>query len=337
MKTPVIIICFLLTINIINAQQSEFPLLSGEYLGQKTPGSMAELFAYDLLSAGFQEGRIVFSPDGAELIYELSIPSGKYFNDIKGLFGYGYTMYSSNQNTYWTLPSEFLYACGYKIEYPFFSPDGNKIFFNSTGQRNVLLNTPSSRLWYIIRQDDGWSEPKAIDFGEGYQGRGAIYPSVAANGNLYFAQFPDGVHGFIYRSRYEDGKYVSPEILPEAINDQGANHPYIAPDESFMIFDSERNVTFGLSDLYISFRDMQGNWMKPINLGDNINSKYDERRAFLSYDRKYLFFVSDRISADKTNSPLTITDIKQLVDLPANGNRHIYWVDASFIEDLRKK
>ena len=37
-------------------------------------------------------------------------------------------------------------------------------------------------------------------------------------------------------------------------------HPFIAPDESYLIWDSEREGGFGESDLYISFRQDDGSW-----------------------------------------------------------------------------
>ena len=152
---------------------------------------------------------------------------------------------------------------------------------------------------------------------------------MAANGNLYFAQFYDGVHGYIYVSKYTNGKYSLPERLSDSINDIGGNHPYIAPDESFIIYDSERpDDTYGTSDLYISFRNKEGKWMKPQNLGEGINSPYDERRAFLTNDRKYLFFASARINPERPDHPLTITELRQLADVPANSHQHIYWVNA---------
>ena len=68
------------------------------------------------------------------------------------------------------------------------------------------------------------------------------------------------------------------------------------------------------SDLYISFKNANDNWTKPRNFGAGINSEYDEWRAILSFEGKYLFFSSRR-----------------------TGNGDIYWVDAKIIEELRSK
>lgn len=325
-------------VNSPTISEPEFPKLTGPYLGQKPPGSKAELFAYDLLSAGKHEHHRIFSPDGKEFIYSIITANGILLVEPKGVFGKVFIMYSRMEKGYWTEPKEFLYGCAYRIGYPSFSPDGNRLYFNSWGNRTTRPEKPSSCIWYIDRQENGWSEPKEVDFGEAYQGRGTVHPTVAANGNIYFAQFPDRENGFLYVSRYENGKYSLPEKLSDTINEEYGNHPYIAPDESFILFDSDRaEVGFGTTDIYISFRDKDGNWKKPQNLGPGVNSQYDERRPFLTYDRKYLFFASDRINPEKPDGAITITQLQKLTNVPTNSYQHMYWADARVIEDLRPK
>jgi len=315
-------------------KQSGFPVLKGPYLGQKPPGTKAEMFAYDLLSAGYHETHRIFSPDGKEFIYTVFSPAGRLLVEPKGAFGTIFVMYSRMENGRWTEPIEFLHGRAYRIRYPSFSPDGNRLVFNSWGNRTTRPEK-SSLIWYIDRLNDGWSEPQEVDFGEDYQGRGTVHPSIASNGNLYFAQFPDRENGFLYVSRYENGEYSLPEKLSDTINKGYGNHPYIAPDESFILFDSDREGGYGTKDLYISFRDENGAWMKPQNLGAGVNSQYDERRPFLSFDGKYLFFASDRINPEKPDGAITITQLRKLTDVPANSYQHTYWVDAKIIVELK--
>jgi hypothetical protein len=68
-------------------------------------------------------------------------------------------------------------------------------------------------------------------------------------------------------------------------------------------------------DLYICFRQPDGNWTDRINLGDRINSKGLERFPSVSPDGKYLFFTRD--------TPGTEEDV--------------YWVSAKIIDRLRVK
>ena len=91
--------------------------------------------------------------------------------------------------------------------------------------------------------------------------------------------------------------------------------PYIAPDESFLIFESQRpECNLGL---YIAFKLDDGHWSIPVNMGPEINSGKGERFARLSPDGKYLFFGSFRnVSADKHGAD-------------------IYWIDAKIIDKLK--
>jgi WD40-like Beta Propeller Repeat len=334
------IICILLLLILVSQgckeNESSFPKLNGPYFGQKTPGIKAKLFAYDLISTGYIDGYIRFSPDGKEMLYGLSTNRGILLVEPKGVFGQHFAMYSKLENGQWTEPVEFLYNVDFRFGYSSFNSEGDKIIFNSYGPGGSKENNPQSKIWYIDRLQNGWSNPKEIVFDGDYDGPGTVYPTIASNGNIYFAQFYDGKNGFLYVSKFVDGKYLLPELLDSTINDVGGNHPFIAPDESYIIYDSERpNDTYGTSDLYICYKNLYGHWTKPINLGKNINSQHDERRAFVTFDQKYLFFASDRVNPERPKHALSITEIQKLTSVPTNGHQHIYWADAKIIKDLK--
>lgn len=317
---------------------SDWPVLKGPYLGQKPPGLKAEMFVPGLLTAGGHEFKIAFSPDGKEFSISIFTSGWQSLAEPRGAFRKGFMMHSRMENGYWTEPKEFSFISARKNWYLFFCPDGKRLFFNSSRNTTTPPDKSSTGIWYVERENEGWSEPQKIDFGEDIQGGVGIFPSVAANGNLYFARWPTMENGFFYMSRYENGKYSSPERLSNAINDKGGNHPYIAPDESYIIFDDDRSENnFGELDLFISFRDKNGKWTKVQNLGEGVNTVYGERRPFVSFDGKYLFFSSDRINPGLPDEPISLKELQQLTNVHANGYQHIYWVDATVIEKLKPK
>ena len=109
-----------------------------------------------------------------------------------------------------------------------------------------------------------------------------------------------------------DGKYTVPEYLSEAINNLPAvAHPYISPDESYIIVDAQIKGR-AKPRLFISF-NKNGSWSKPIDLGSEINLTDTEFAASVSPDGEYLFFHRT-----------------------TNGNGDIYWVSAKIIEELKK-
>jgi len=111
---------------------------------------------------------------------------------------------------------------------------------------------------------------------------------------------------------------------------------YISPDESMLIFTSERPEGLGSGDLYISFKDEEGNWSKAKNVGDKINTSGSEYCSMISPDGKYLFFTSAvREGRRILDQPFTYEDFKRCQKNAKNGLSDIYWVDAEVIETLK--
>jgi Tol biopolymer transport system component len=115
-----------------------------------------------------------------------------------------------------------------------------------------------------------------------------------------------------------NGEHEEPQLLGKSINSGKSFHPFIAPDESYLIFDSKREDGYGDSDIYISYRQPDGSWGEAINLGSGINTDAWEASASVTPDGKYLFFNRNMGSDSYEN-----------VD--------IFWVDAQFIETLRPR
>ncbi len=86
---------------------------------------------------------------------------------------------------------------------------------------------------------------------------------------------------------------------------------YIAPDEDYYIFSSMR-VTNDRGELLISYKQSNGQWSTPVNMGDTINSDTQEKYPVVTPDGKYMFFVRSWVDRDE-----------------------IYWLSSRIIEDLR--
>jgi hypothetical protein len=140
--------------------------------------------------------------------------------------------------------------------------------------------------------------------------------TASAKGTYVFDDYKS--NGVIRISTVKDGNRQEPVNIGPVVNSgKKTAHPFIAPDESYLIWDSEREEGFGDSDLYISFRQKDGTWGPAINMGDKVNSKRWDAYASVTPDGKYLLF--NRGMDDN------------------NDNVDIYWVDAQIIENLRPK
>lgn len=284
-NTAIVLLFSVLVMSSTSYGQDDIPIPDGPYLGQTPPGSTPEIFAPGIVNT-------------------------EEFIEIEGMFG-------ADMNTFYFVRRDEKHYSLNVIEYkdnqwqksvvkqnvsePSISPDGKTIYFANN---------------YIDRTSDGWSE--LTNHGAPFEDIDIMRLSASSNGTYYFDTFTPKFDTPIRYSRLINGKYEQPKSLGPQFGIGRYNaHPFIAPDESYIIFDSVREGGYGRSDLYISFRAADGSWGPAINMGDKINTTASEKNPSVSPDGKFLFF-DWRIK-------------------PRNEDATIYWVDAQIIETLRSK
>jgi outer membrane protein OmpA-like peptidoglycan-associated protein/tetratricopeptide (TPR) repeat protein len=93
-----------------------------------------------------------------------------------------------------------------------------------------------------------------------------------------------------YRER-KNGSWREPKSLGDVVNDPAwDSQPCLSLDGKELFFASRRN---GNADLYHCYRNEDGTWTMPENLGPTINTKGTEMAPFLHPDGKTLYFSSD--------------------------------------------
>ncbi len=285
-----------------NTTPYEFPVLTEEYLGQKKPGPVPEIFAPGIVSAreNFEYSAAVFSPEKSELYWTVT-----FGGPLK-------LMVMKMEKGKWTAPKVAPFSEQYAGNAPSFSPDGKRLYFSSNRPLEKNGEPKDRDIWFMDKTKDGWSEP--VNLGPVINtGANERNGSVLQNGNIYFSHSGD-----IYRSTLVKGTYSTPEKLSKAINTDALERaPFVAPDESFIIFESSRPGSQGVMDLYISFKRQDGTWTDAVNPGEPINSKRLDRFPFITPDGRYLFFV--RVADGEEN------------------DSDIYWVDTTFIDKIKKR
>jgi len=114
---------------------------------------------------------------------------------------------------------------------------------------------------------------------------------------------PDGNTLFIYQDSLGDGQVKYSTLLGETWNapvklSSNINSKYwethctISANGNELYFVSDRPNGSGLRDIYRCDRNANGSWGAAQNLGNIINTAYDEDAPFLSVDGKYLYFAS---------------------------------------------
>ncbi|MCO7224402.1 hypothetical protein [Pleionea sp. CnH1-48] len=260
---------------------NDYPVLKGPYIGQKPPGLTPKIFAPGIPSKEYRDWGGYFSPDMKE--YYVTRRHHKTGKSTKIVFKY--------ENGRW---HESVVDWG-----GFVSTDGKVMY---------------SRNQYRERTGDGWSEPKSL--GPLFEDFRIMRLTASAKGTYVFDEVGTNGDGMLRYSRLINGKRETPKPFNKEINTgKWTAHPFIAPDESYIIWDSERDGGYGDSDMYISFRQPDGSWGAAVNFGEKINTEGEDGGGYVTPDGKYLFYCR------RCTPP----------------NYEIMWVDAKFIDTLRAK
>ncbi|HEY3874507.1 MAG TPA: OmpA family protein [Candidatus Kapabacteria bacterium] len=122
---------------------------------------------------------------------------------------------------------------------------------------------------------------------------------VTADGQTMYLSLcrrPDGMGDCdIYESHLVGDVWTRPLPLGHPLNSQQWDaNPSVTADGSTMYFSSTRMGSINASeDLYVSYKNTDGSWTVPKNLGEPINTKFNERSPFISADGKSLYFSSN--------------------------------------------
>ncbi|UCG62318.1 MAG: PD40 domain-containing protein [Candidatus Zixiibacteriota bacterium] len=311
------------------ADNTSSPELRGPYLGQPAPSTTPDLFAPGLVSRGYHELGIAISTSGDECFYVTA--NNKYPHYV--------IIHLKSVGGVWSSPEVASFSGFYSDYRPCFSPDGNSLFFSSVRPLpgGTAENT-SHDIWRVEKKGEHWSDPIHLGFPLN-SGNPEINPAVASSGMIYFQSMSeDGQNFDIYFSAYDNGSYGQPQKLPGDINTEyNEGGPFVAPDESYLVFHSNRPGGVGRSDLYISFREEDGTWSRCVNLGAPVNSPESETIPFVSADGKFLFYTSFITWEPEAYKGKTYQELINLYQSPKNGTGTLYWVDADFVWQLREK
>jgi Tol biopolymer transport system component len=269
-----------------------FPELSGPYFGQRTPSATAELFAPGLISVnGRYEYALSFSPDGTQLFFTIEAPEQS-----------AQLLHSRIEDGRWTPPEAVSLTSGAKqaeME-AFFSPDAKRIFFAPYDEGMDV------RIWSIEVGRDGWHSPREL--GPPVSDDPAFFPTSTSEGVLYYTNLAKRK---IYKAQLRNGRVTGATDAGIAFG----GHCFVAPDESLVLVDAQHSDSRGNRDIYVAFRNADGTWATPRNLGGEINTEHSETCPALSPDGKYLFFSRYNEEGELSN---------------------IYWISSSVIEDARR-
>jgi Tol biopolymer transport system component len=286
---------------------NDFPDLKGSYLGHKEPGTVPEIFAPGIVSVGQGvHGNIVFTTDFSEVAWHPNF----------AVNGRALIYIMKNRKGKWEAPMEFYPKDGFNYSEPFYSYDGNKLYYLS-GQEGASGNAENEKIYFVERKGEGWSDPELLS-----QNLPAFHWqfSLDRNNNLYYGGSSKDKKGEIFFSEFKDGEYLNPVLLPETVNSASSEFsPFISPDNSYIVFTRmlEKEKAPPQMNLFISFKDESGKWTMAQNLTEKIG---------LPVQTPFVMMSAARVSPDG----------RFLFFCFFNGEGHmVYWVSAKVIEELK--
>lgn len=266
------------------------------YLGQVPPGDSAIVFAPGRISLpNRNEPCITFSPDGKSMYYSI-----EFYPQPLAPF----IMFVEYKNNKWSDPDTASFSKTRMTNEPFFAFNGTRLYLDA---KQVMNQVGIVDLSYLVKNDTIWGNPTSMG-NPPNSPQDQYHPCIVSDTSVYFSTS----NGLIARCQYMNGVYQQRVILPYPVNyantTQTWGDPFVAPDESYIIFKSTRTGGYGGNDVYISYKKINGTWTNPKNLGSKINTQYDETSGDITPDGKYMTFGS---------------------------NKDLKWVSADFIDSLK--
>jgi len=261
--------------------------------GAAAPGTLPTpvLFAPGVISSGANDGAPTFAPDGRTLYFERT--NGKWAAILE----------SRRVKDAWSTPTLAPFSGTASDQQPTFAPDGSYLVFVSSRPLPAASGSEpkfASHLFRVDRTAHGWGDPVELPATVNLSNR--VYkPSIAANGDLYFMSDvgPGGApHWRLFVARRTGDGYAAAEPLAFSGPDDNDVDPFIAPDESYVVFSSNTrgDIHDGHEHLFLATRT-GSTWssVMPIRY-DGDTSGSDDGEAQVSPDGRTLYFTSSRVT-----------------------------------------
>lgn len=192
--------------------------------------------------------------------------------------------------------------------HPAFSPDGKTLYF--------LKDSPNFTFWtmMITHFENGkWSSPTVAPWSGHYRDAD---PFVTADGKRLYFISDRPVEGKpkedldIWFMEWTNGTWGEPQHLGTPVNSGGNEwFPTIASDGT-IYFGSDREGGFGRTDIY-RCKLVNGSYGPAENLGESINSKFDEFEPMIAPDQSFLIFMASGRPEGKGGGDLYVSRFRE--------------------------
>ena len=186
-------------------------------------------------------------------------------------------------------------------EYPDYTPlltaDEKTLFFtsrrpNGTGDKYDLMddNLPMEDIYISYLDSNKWSNPVLISEKINTKSHDASLSITPDGQSLFFYNSTHAGEGNIFESKLKGEEWTTPVKLANGINSEYLEvSASVSPDGNELYFVSNRPGGIGQKDIYKATKNEKGEWVNPVNLGDVINTPYNEDAAYFHPDGSLYF------------------------------------------------
>lgn len=243
------------------------------------------VFSPGVISGSANDASPAFTPDGKTVYFSRE----------------GSILVSHRRGDRWSTPEIASFSGQWRDAEPAMSPDGSFLIFASSrpitegggaldgSWGGQTYRGHGGNLWKVQRRGSGWGTPIRLPDVVN-RGTAIFAPAIVADQSLYFMEATKTTKFHLLRSQYKDSTYQEP--VPLAFTGAWSDvDPVVAPDESFMIFPSNRPPLLGANhNLFIAFRE-SGQWGDPkLMVVQGIDSSVDVNEARMGPDHHTLYF-----------------------------------------------
>jgi outer membrane protein OmpA-like peptidoglycan-associated protein/tetratricopeptide (TPR) repeat protein len=163
-------------------------------------------------------------------------------------------------------------------------------------EKNPALQGYEEDFYISTAHDSIWSKARNLGPPVNTPGNeGAL--NISPDGKYLFFAGCDRPDGFgscdIYWAKRSGNSWLEPENLGEVVNSPSwDSQPSFSSDGKTLYFASKRSGGKGSSDIWKTELRSDGSWSEPVNLGDSINTPYEEMSPFIHPDGQTLYFAS---------------------------------------------
>jgi len=183
---------------------------------------------------------------------------------------------------------------------PIFTPGDSALYFTSRRQHNKkakrspIDNKFFEDIYVTSSMGEGWDSARYMGKPVSLKKHNTAAVGLSPDGTILYIYQGHKDGGAISQSEWKGDKWSSMKNVSSKFKSKWRETTVSqSPDgkEFFFVSDNEKE-TLGGKDIFIAKMNASGRWEDPVNIGDDLNTPYDEEAVFISPDGNTLYFSS---------------------------------------------